>query len=169
MGQFNGLPPWSAHWTNIQCTRHISRLEPPSAAGRPNKPGRAAADDGAGAAQVDRHGAPPGQRDIAHQRWCIESMYIESSHLWPVTGTSLPQKSSSVTPHKVQSGAEMSGRTRVYLSQLGRAGVAFTVSRSEHAWSGRLCRFSAVSGGTASSPISLILKGIPALAVRGQN
>ena len=62
--------------------------------------------------------------------------------------------------------------THYGLPQPGRARVAFTVIRSGHAWSGRLCRFSAVSGGTASSPGGpgwLILKGTPALAVRGQN
>ena len=60
-------------------------------------------------------------------------------------------------------------RGQKYVDALGRTGVAFTVSRSGHPWSGRLCRFSAVLGGTASSPGWLILKGTPVLAVRGQN
>ena len=48
------------------------------------------------------------------------------------------------------------------MPQPGRAGVAFSVSRSGHAWIGRLCHLSAVSGGTPSSPGWLMLKGAPA-------
>ena len=58
----------------------------------------------------------------------------------------------------VLSGAEISGNTRVPISQPGRAGVALSVSRLGDAWSGRLCRLSAVSDGTACPlPLSVPL------------
>ena len=76
----------------------------------------------------------------------------------------------------LQSGAEVSGRTRVYLPQPGRAGVvlqryfssvtALAGRDMPGVVTGRLCRLSAVSGGTASSPGWLMLKGTPTLAVQ---
>ena len=70
-----------------------------------------------------------------------------ANHVLPtVLNKSLPLQE-FLSESEVQSRAEVTGRTRVFHNQ---AGTAFSVSWSGHAWSGRLCRLSAVSGGTAS-------------------